>query len=71
MLKCPHGAGVNQCHVEGCAHEYDPVDDYYKPLTREERDKAVRGEFPPYGEMLGWIRRWEATVRAAEAKAGE
>jgi hypothetical protein len=46
----------------------DPVDDYYKPLTREERDIAVQGEFPPYGEMLGWVRRWEATVRALEAR---
>ena len=45
----------------------DPVDDYYKPLTQAERDAGVRGVFPPYSEMLGWIRRWEATLRAAEA----
>jgi len=43
----------------------DPVDDYYKPLSKAEREKAVHGEFPPYGELLGWVRRWEATVRAA------
>lgn len=47
----------------------DPVDEYYKPLTKEERDAAVRGQFPPYGEMLGWVRRWEATVRALEVKS--
>ena len=46
----------------------DPVDDYYKPLTRDERDIAVHGTFQPYAEMLNWIRRWEATVRFLEVE---
>lgn len=69
-------ARLGRCGVElddgqgcGCTVDLttpDPVDDYYKPLTREERDAAVRGHSPPFGVMLGWIRRWETTVRSLE-----
>jgi hypothetical protein len=66
---CEHGFPMGECFspsCEGARESPDPVDDYYEPLTHAERDKAVRGRFPPYGEMLSWIRRWEATARAAE-----
>lgn len=44
----------------------DPVDDYYKPLTSDERAAGIRGKFPAWGYMLEYIRRWEATVRQLE-----
>lgn len=44
----------------------DPVDEYYRTLTEGERYAAIRGQLPPPGELLGWVRRYEATVRTFE-----
>jgi len=43
--------------------------DGYEPLTKVERDAAIEGQIPPYAQLLGWVRRWEVTVRNLEANS--
>ena len=51
--------------LENMLSAMQPDLDGYEPLTWTERDAAIKGQIPPYAQLLGWIRRWEVTIRDA------